>query len=516
MLGVLLLVFLLMILYIWIMEQHRYWVRKNMISRKVVPIFGDFFLVLLGKESFNDLLFRIYKKFHYARYIGGYRLLTPILVVRSPEIIKQISVKEFGSFMDHMRLFPENKGDLFSKNLSQLKGQNWRNMRSILSPVFTSSKMKGMFVLINHNSQSFVQHFLDRDHHTIEVQFKDTFRRYCSDVIANTVFGLDINSLNDRGNEFYVMAKNASNFSSFRRKFVFFLYYLSPFISKMFRISFTSGEEQSFFVNFVKDTISLREDNNIKRQDILGFLLQMRKQHNEINDESEITKSQKSQRIESDLTEMDITALLFSFYLAGVDSTSDGMCFLAHELALNPEIQKKLIEEIDRNRSDSVVVSHETISKMPYLDMVISELHRKWPINVATDRVVTKPYTIQPELPNEKALHLDIGTNIVIPIYPIHHDPKYYEEPDKFDPERFAPENKKNIHPFTYMPFGIGPRHCIASRFVVLVMKSVFFYLLSHFEIVTVEKTKKLLKMNKKSLSLTSEGNFDLGLKKRR
>lgn len=68
---------------------------------------------------------------------------------------------------------------------------------------------------------------------------------------------------------------------------------------------------------------------------------------------------------------------------------------------------------------------------------------------------------IEPELPGEKRVYLEPGTLLWIPFYPVHMDPKYYSDPYKFDPERFNDENKKNIAPFTFTPFGTGPRNCI-------------------------------------------------------
>jgi cytochrome P450 family 9 len=138
------------------------------------------------------------------------------------------------------------------------------------------------------------------------------------------------------------------------------------------------------------------------------------------------------------------------------------LSFVAYELALNPDIQKRLYEEVvDVNRQlNGGPLTYDALQKMSYMDMVISEGLRKWPPAVVTDRVSTRNCTLQVD---DKTIKLEKGVNFWIPIYPIHHDAKYYPNPEKFDPERFSDENKHNIVPYSYLPFGIGPRNCIGE-----------------------------------------------------
>lgn len=74
-----------------------------------------------------------------------------------------------------------------------------------------------------------------------------------------------------------------------------------------------------------------------------------------------------------------------------------------------------------------------------------------------------KQYTIPPTEKEERSIVLEKGSSITIPIVAIHYDPKYFPEPDKFDPDRFSEENKAAIVSGSYMPFGVGPRNCIGK-----------------------------------------------------
>jgi cytochrome P450 family 6 len=99
----------------------------------------------------------------------------------------------------------------------------------------------------------------------------------------------------------------------------------------------------------------------------------------------------------------------------------------------------------------------------------VPETLRKYPPLVTLNRVVTKPYV----LPGT-AVKLKTGTKIVIPVHAIHYDPKYYADPEAFEPDRFSDENVHNLHPNTYMPFGDGPRFCIGTDLVVATINRSF------------------------------------------
>lgn len=189
------------------------------------------------------------------------------------------------------------------------------------------------------------------------------------------------------------------------------------------------------------------------------------------------------------------------------------MCFLAHELAINPDVQKKLQEEIELNcvnEEGKFQVDYESILKMKYLDMVISECLRKWPPAMITERLCTSNYIL---MGDNEAVEIEKDISIWVPVYCLHHDPKYFSDPEKFDPERFNDENKDNIVPFSYLPFGAGPRNCIGSRFALLEIKALFAHLLHKFDIVVVEKTQVPLKLKGFVPGLVAENGFWLGFK---
>nr|CAD7204332.1 unnamed protein product [Timema douglasi] len=112
------------------------------------------------------------------------------------------------------------------------------------------------------------------------------------------------------------------------------------------------------------------------------------------------------------------------------------------------------------------------------------ETLRKYPSVPNLERMCTKEY----EIP-ETDVTIDEGTLVMIPSYALHHDPEYFPDPEKFDPDRFSKENKNSFPQYTYLPFGEGPRICIGMRFGLMQVKVGLATLLSKYEFSICEKS---------------------------
>lgn len=131
------------------------------------------------------------------------------------------------------------------------------------------------------------------------------------------------------------------------------------------------------------------------------------------------------------------------------------------------------------------------------------------------DRKCVKKYTIEPTNPDETPLEINPGDQIWVPVSGIHWDTKYYKNPEKFDPERFSKERKDNINPYTYIPFGAGPRNCIGSRFALLQTKIFLFYLYLKFNSIPIAKTQIPIKLSTKHIQVHAEKGCWIGLQPR-
>ncbi|KAL1509785.1 hypothetical protein ABEB36_004469 [Hypothenemus hampei] len=498
--------------------------RMGVKQLKPWPILGDFYVTVFRISSMGDLVKHAYDSFGQSRYGGLYQFNSPVLMLKDPELIKQLTIKDFDHFTDHKVVVNPDTDPLWSNNLFALTGQKWREMRATLSGSFTSSKMKHMFEVINETAQNFSTHFMKKKENIIELDMKDTFTRFTNDVIATSAFGLKVDSLKEPNNTFYQMGKVITNISSFLITLKFLVFVVFPRIFKYFKISIIDRETTAYFHNIITETIKVREEKDIVRKDMINLLLEARK-GNKTEENNTIETGYATVQEDSYfdkvkfkqaryLSNDDITSQALVFFFAGFDTVSTALCYGAHELAMNKDVQDRLREEIrETDKLNNGKLTYDALLKMKYMDMVFSEILRKWPPAITMDRVCTKPYTIEPKYPDEKPVHLKVDDIVWLPMFGLHRDPKYFPKPEVFDPERFSDENRDQITPYSYIPFGVGPRNCIGSRFAILESKALIYNLLLNFEIVPTKKTANPLKFSRGSFQNTVEGGFWLGLK---
>ena len=211
------------------------------------------------------------------------------------------------------------------------------------------------------------------------------------------------------------------------------------------------------------------------------------------NDQFERDADLGKVKITKEVDELTIVSTAMVFLIAGYDTTGSTMAMAAYELAMNPEIQDRLMEEIEEEveKADGADLDYTTLQNMPYLDAVLHEtlrMHSPAPLNL---RACTKDYKI----PGTK-ISLKAGDDIMIPACGIHMNEKLYPNPTQFNPDNFSKEAKANRSPYTFLAFGQGPRNCLGMRFALLEAKAGIVALLRRFRMVATDKTVKSFKLD--------------------
>lgn len=238
--------------------------------------------------------------------------------------------------------------------------------------------------------------------------------------------------LEDENSEFLKYGRRLLDLTPLEILKIFFTFNQPGLARKLGIFTFFPRVAADFFMKTMHDTFDYREKNNVERNDFVSLLLNLK----------------------DTLSKEELAADGMLVFAGGFESSSSLMSFTLYELALNQDIQEKLREEIlQAVQYNDGKVGYELLNSLKYLDMVTKEVLRKFPPIAINSRKCTKDF----QVPDSDFIITE-GTTVNINVFSLQRDAEYFPDPLKFDPERFNDENVKNIKPFTYLPFGDGPR----------------------------------------------------------
>lgn len=210
---------------------------------------------------------------------------------------------------------------------------------------------------------------------------------------------------------------------------------------------------------------------------------------------------------EDRITDEEIAANAFLFLLGGYETTAITMCMASFLLAKHPEEQQKLHDEISAVWNTDEALTYEHVSKLKRTEGFLLETLRMHP------PVITMVSRLGNQDVQVGGYTIPKGVRVQAAVMEIHMDPKFWPEPETFDPERFIDTNAGS-QPY-YLPFGVGPKMCMGKRFALLEMKINLAHILKNFEIKLSAPTQDIPKMKLVNVSLCPEGEVPLILERR-
>ncbi|CAG2101432.1 unnamed protein product [Medioppia subpectinata] len=171
------------------------------------------------------------------------------------------------------------------------------------------------------------------------------------------------------------------------------------------------------------------------------------------------------------LSETELTAQGFTFFIAGYDTTSASLSHVVYYLSQNKDKQQILREELNALDTD---FTYENLNQCQYLNAVIDETLRLAPPLASVQRECVRDYKLE-----NTGIIIPAGTFVEFQPYVIHRDPELFSDPDQFKPERFL---NPTHHPYAYIPFGCGPRLCVGMRFGLNMMRMCIAKIVHKFE----------------------------------
>jgi cytochrome P450 len=203
-----------------------------------------------------------------------------------------------------------------------------------------------------------------------------------------------------------------------------------------------------------------------------------------------------------------IRGQLLTMYVAGFHTTSVALAWLLFAVASHADVQRRLREEIFQACGNDTP-SLEHLDDLKYCQMVVRETLRLYP---AAWELFARQSIEESEI---SGYRVPAKSLILILPYVTHRDPRFFPEPEKFDPLRFSPEREHEIPAFAYLPFGHGPRHCIGKSLALSQMRLVLASVLQKFELEIDKNGVQQIQLVPR-VSLRPKGDIRLMLKNSR
>lgn len=272
---------IILIVYQYIVRNWNYFDRQKVKFIRGAPFFGVYSWALLSQEDFAATYKRCYDVYPSEQIIGIYEMGgKPTYLIRDPELIKRICIDDFEYFMNHHFQIDVQSDSLFSRSLYLLRGQRWLEMRTILNLAFNDSKARLMFSLLTDVSHTFSRDLRKQlqqsTDNTYECDAKDLVTRYICDAIGSCSFGINVNSLKDRTNEFYQTGISITTFN-YWTTFMFLLFGCVPKLMNFLQVQIFKQSDIDYLRKIVNGNVKKREETGLIRNDMIHLLMEARR-----------------------------------------------------------------------------------------------------------------------------------------------------------------------------------------------------------------------------------------------
>jgi len=332
----------------------------------------------------------------------------------------------------------------------------WKFVRQFTSPTLTPAKVKAMSANMKECMEDFSDKLKDElkknGDKPLNMDIRQQVFTMLTDLIARSAFSVKLDNKNDVNNEFVQIVKRlveGDPEAGFAKPNIAIPISLSFPIFKRFLPSLFNPSAGEEFVKIFKTILQNRIKSGRTQKDYTEAVLTW------------MDKLDSPEYKKHSVTELTLMMQALVMFFAGQDQISTITTYMLYQVSKSPEIEKKLFAEIDgflaRHNGE---IEYEQLTELTYLSACIQESLRLVPFFIRLERVCTKDWEMN-------GLKIKKGMTIIVPIWAVNRHPEYFPDPEKYDPERFMPENKAELHPYAFTSFGHGPRNCIGMRFAL-------------------------------------------------
>ncbi|KAI5643380.1 cytochrome p450 domain-containing protein [Phthorimaea operculella] len=359
-------------------------------------------------------------------------------------------------------------------------GEKWKQRRKLLTPAFHFNILKRFCISFNDQTEMLlksVEAETDKD----KTDIWPLITKTTLSIMCETSMGISVQKAEETITKRYFKSLHSIG-DLLVKRYITAAYHLD-WIYNLFNSKKQSKlikNLHNFTEKIIHDRKSFRDNNEIANFD---------KESEEGKEKARLAMLDLLLENERD-NKIDIKGIreeVDTFLFEGHDTTAAALSFMIMRIANETHVQEKVYEELLRVFGESTrLPTTGDLNELKYLECCIKESMRLYPSVFFMARIVGQDVMLGDYL-------VPGGVVVHVHVYDLHHDPAIYPDPEKFDPDRFLPEQVVKRHPYAYIPFSAGPRNCIGQKFAMLEMKTVMSGLLRRFRLEPVTRSDQVV-----------------------
>ena len=354
-----------------------------------------------------------------------------LYLLNHPELIRQILVEQAPKF--HKPGVVKRGARLsLGKGLLTSDGPLWKQQRKLIQPAFRHDRLAAAYGdVISMYADRMVRSFENGELRSID----QDMGKLTLAVVVKSLFGEELTRDVGEIGELLLAIADASNE----------------------RLNSPFG-----LLSWIPTRRNLREKRALARMDeIIRVLIRTRRESSgQREDLLSVLLSAADADTGDGMSDRQLRDEMMTMFLAGQDTTAHALSWTWYLLAQHPDVEAKLLEELRQVLAGRTPRATD-LPNLPYTEMIVREAIRLFPPAPLFARQPTEDVTVgEWEIPK--------GSLVVVSTYALQRDPRFFSEPELFNPDRFAPGWEERIPRFAYLPFGGGPRVCIGNGFAMM------------------------------------------------
>jgi cytochrome P450 len=350
-----------------------------------------------------------------------------IYFLNRPDLIEQVLVNDYRSFIKGQALQFNRR--IFGNGLLTNEGDSWLRQRHLIQPAFHRDRIASYGNTIVAYTERMMAAWQDGEVRDIH----QDMMHLALEIVARVLFNVEVTAERDR---------------------------IAEALNTLMELGSGGRLLLPPILRLVPTPDNIRYRRAARQlDDIVYGLIRLRRASDQIADNllSELLQAQDEG---GGMTDQQLRDEVMTLLLAGHETTAVSLSWIWYLLAQYPEVEKKLWSEL-HCVLDGKSPGIQDLSKLPYTERVVKEAMRLYPPAWAVVRNALKDCEIG-------GYRVPAGATVAMSQWVMHRDPRYYEQPERFNPDRWLDEQAKSAPKFAYFPFGGGPRTCIGASFAAM------------------------------------------------